>query len=90
MLYYTGLYYDNIGSKKEAWNLYNRALSIDMTDTEIRLRMAGSLASSGKYAEALKYISEALAIEPKNPRVLELGRRITERMNKKGEVAAKE
>jgi len=89
-LYYTGLYYDNIGSKKEAWYLYSRALSIDMTDTEMRLRMAGSLASSGKYADALKHISEALAIEPKNPRVLELGRRITERMNKKGEVAAKE
>jgi len=89
-LYFAGLYYDNIGSREMAWDLYRRALSIDMTNTEMRIRMAGSLASSGKYSEALKYVSDALALEPNNPRILELGRRIVDRMNKKEEVAARE
>ncbi len=89
-LYFVGLYYDNIGSRSKAWDLYRRALAIDMTNTEMRIRMAGSLASSGKYAEALKYVSDALAIDPQNPRILELGRRIVDRMNKKEEVAARD
>jgi len=89
-LYFVGLYYDNIGSREMAWDLYRRALSIDMTNTEMRIRMAGSLASSGKYSEALKYVSDALAIDPQNPRILELGRRIVDRMRKKEEVAARD
>lgn len=88
-LFLTGLYCDNTGGKNKAWDAYNRALSIDMRNTEMRLRMAGSLASAGKYREALKYVSDALAIDPQNSRILDLGRRIVDRM-KKSEMASKE
>ncbi len=83
-LFGLGRYFENIGASRTGWRLYNRALSIDMQNIDMRIHLAASLALAGEYKEALKSVSDALAIEPQNPEILELGRRIVDRMEAAG------
>jgi len=90
-LYHVGNYYEQTGNKEIAWKLYDRALIIDTTSTEMRVLLAESLAREGQYKKALKIIADALDINSDDPAVMELGYRIVKELERKGsdEVAAK-
>jgi tetratricopeptide (TPR) repeat protein len=89
-LFNAAVYYDRINQPEIAWKLFNRALDVDKTNLEMRVRLASALAKGGKYKEALQYISQALEIDPNDKVSLELGHRIVQAIEKSGLVAANE
>jgi tetratricopeptide (TPR) repeat protein len=90
-LYHVGKYYEQTGGRDIAWKLYDRALIIDTTSTEMRVLLAESLAREGEYKKALKIIADALDINSDDPAVMDLGYRIVKELESKvgEEVAAK-
>jgi len=86
-LFNTGLYYEQRGNMVTAWRLYNRALTIDQTSTEIRILLADVLAKEGRYKKALKLISDALEIDSDDPAIMELGRRLEYELKNREEMA---
>ena len=89
-LFNTAVYYDHINTPETAWLLFNKALSIDKDNIDMRIRLAAALARAGKLKEALQYISQALEIDPNDKNSLELGRHIVKAIEKRQAVAANE
>ncbi len=87
-LFNTAVYYDHISNPEIAWQMFNKALSIDKENIDMRIRLAAALARSGKLKEALQYISQALEIDPNDKNSLELGRHIVKALEKQKAVAA--
>ncbi len=82
-LFDVGTYYDRLEKDETAHRLYDRAMVIDQNSIDLKLRLARILVSDGKFTEALKQVSDALAMEPQNQKILDLGRRIVEVMDRK-------
>lgn len=89
-LFNTAVYYDHVKSPETAWQLFNKALSIDKENIDMRIHLAAALARAGKLKEALQYISQALEIDPNDKNSLELGRHIVRAIEKQQPVAANE
>jgi len=87
-LFELGAYVNSFGATRESGNLFDLALSVDMANVEMRGRLATILAEAGKYKEALKQISDALAIDPDNPEIMALGRRLVEKIARTKTVVA--
>lgn len=75
------------GGSEVAWKLFNHALNIDRESIDMRVRLAVGLAKAGRLKEALKFISDALEIDPNDKNSLELGRSIVKAIEKQGAVA---
>jgi hypothetical protein len=87
-LFNTAVYFERIDQVEIAWQLFNKALSIDKQNIDMRIRLAAALARAGKLKEALQYISQALEIDPNDKNSLELGRHIVKALEKQRTVAA--
>jgi tetratricopeptide (TPR) repeat protein len=83
-----GSYYEKIGDINTSWTLFKHALSIDYSNTAIRIHLAKSLAGADQYKESLKYIAEAMVMEPENQDILAIGRKIVKKMEKQNAVAS--
>ncbi len=87
-LFNAGVYCDRMGNAEHAWQLFNAALTIDRDNIDMRIRLAATLDRGGRYREALKFISEALEIDPYDPHALKLGQSIARKVNEQQEVVA--
>ncbi len=80
-LFNAGVYFDRNGYPREAWELFNVALDTDKNNVDMRVRLAVALANAGRYQEALRYISQALDIDPRNTNALKLGHALARKLN---------
>ncbi|MBN2227331.1 MAG: DUF2723 domain-containing protein [candidate division Zixibacteria bacterium] len=80
-LFNAGVYCDRMGNHDHAWQLFTTALTIDRDNVDMRIRLASNLDRAGRYREALKFISEALEIDPYDPYALKLGQAIARKVN---------
>ncbi|MCX6827405.1 MAG: DUF2723 domain-containing protein [candidate division Zixibacteria bacterium] len=87
-LFETGLYYEKINNPEAAWQLFNRALAIDVENIEMRYLLAVGLAHAGRFKEALQFVSTALEIVPADQKILKLGRHIIKEQEKLGVTTA--
>ncbi|MEW5922992.1 MAG: DUF2723 domain-containing protein [Candidatus Zixiibacteriota bacterium] len=85
-----GVYYERVGLSDISWQLFKKALALDMESIELRLHLASALAKAKRYKESLKYISDALEIDSQNQECLKLGKSVLDAMNKESELARKE
>jgi hypothetical protein len=87
-LFNAAVYYDKLGQPEIAWQLFNKALTADRGNIDMRIRLAAALARAGKLKEALQYISQALEIDPNDKNSLELGRHIVKALERQRPVAS--
>jgi len=87
-MFNAGVYCDRMGNGEHAWQLFNAALTIDCDNVDMRVRLAAALGRAGRYREALKFVSEALEIDPYDPHALKLGHSIARKVNEQQEVVA--
>jgi hypothetical protein len=88
-LFTIGVYYDRIGKGDIAWQLFNKALAVDASSIDMRIRLASALAKAGRYTEALKFVAQALDIDSQDQTSLELGQKIVEAIEKQKAIASK-
>jgi tetratricopeptide (TPR) repeat protein len=66
-------YFKEMNKAGIARDLMRTAVEFNHDNIEMRLRLATELARAGLYKEALKYIAEALDLDPYHPAALKLG-----------------
>jgi tetratricopeptide (TPR) repeat protein len=88
-LFTVGVYCDRIGYADISGELFDRALTIDKTSVDLRLKLATALAKRGRFIEALKYVADILEIDSRNRAGLKLGQGIVRAMEKEKTVASR-
>jgi tetratricopeptide (TPR) repeat protein len=87
-LYNLGDFCDYHYQRNAALELYLKALEINKTNVDLRLRLAANLARNEQYKDALKYVAEVLDIDSRNQSALKLGQKIVDMVNEQEQLAS--